>query len=360
MFDTRTRAAARIAQLAPGERARFHAHVFGRVQPSLMTLMFGLPVLFLFGWMREYAIDGIGALSTLPQRVAICGAALLLAGGMLVRRLRRYQHAIGVAYLLVLGIGLAGATLDEPARLSMLHVVVALLLIIWLRFAVHPLAAAGVVAALALPLAMVMARLGSTPDLWAAYAAFCLVGVWIGLAARNASLGSWLELYELRQRLLERLHEDSLTGASNRDAWEAAASHAHRNALRSGQPSSVIFFDLDRFKAINDRYGHATGDAVLQEVSSVMKRNLREGELLARIGGEEFVALLPRVPLRDAVRVAERVRGEVRAMRGTVPVTVSIGVAEAGPEEPLEAVTARADAAMLEAKRAGRDRVEAA
>ena len=242
----------------------------------------------------------------------------------------------------------------------MLHVVLSLMLIIWLRFAVHPATAVGVIAALTMPLAVSMLQLQSSLDLWGAYAAFCLVGIWVGLAARNASLASWLELYELRQRLLGRLHEDSLTGVSNRDAWDVGASYAHRHALRAGQSACVIFFDLDRFKSINDRYGHATGDTILQDVSNVMKRNLRDGELLARIGGEEFVALLPRVVLDDALRVAERIRSEVKAMRGAAPVTLSAGVAQAEPGESLDALTARADAAMLEAKRGGRDRVEAA
>lgn len=159
---------------------------------------------------------------------------------------------------------------------------------------------------------------------------------------------------------------DPLTGLHNRyfglklmDEIAAAA----RRTDAAGY--AVMMVDLDRFKMVNDRWGHAAGDAVLAEVARRLSANLRAGDLVARMGGEEFLVALPATGLPDARRVAERLREAVRETPFTLPggetlrVTASIGLAlaEGGGAEPAQSVIDRADKALLTAKTAGRNRV---
>lgn len=154
---------------------------------------------------------------------------------------------------------------------------------------------------------------------------------------------------------------DPLTGLSNRNALE------QRLAELDGQPSgrdeglthALLLCDLDHFKQVNDKLGHATGDAVLQEVAYVMRASLRAGDSIYRVGGEEILVVLPGASREDAVEVAERLRRAVRQSRPVgVGVTVSIGVAVSGPEAVnSDDLVARADAALYTAKAGGRDTV---
>jgi diguanylate cyclase (GGDEF)-like protein len=120
--------------------------------------------------------------------------------------------------------------------------------------------------------------------------------------------------------------------------------------------------DLDDFKRVNDTYGHERGDAVLRDVAYEIRKSLRSFELVYRIGGEEFLVLLPGVELTEAAQIAERVRAAVSEARpGELRLTVSAGVAaQSGAAIEYEKLFRAADTALLEAKRAGRDRVEAA
>jgi diguanylate cyclase (GGDEF)-like protein len=172
-----------------------------------------------------------------------------------------------------------------------------------------------------------------------------------GLALRNAQLVAEVE------RLATT---DSLTGLANRRVLEETLLRETGRAERSGAPLSVLVVDADHFKAVNDTYGHQTGDDVLRHVAAVLRRESRAGDLAARYGGEEFVVVLPECSLEEALAAAERLR---RAMPEGAPVafTVSIGVATA-PQHAADAegLVARADAALYRAKRGGRNRVVAA
>jgi diguanylate cyclase (GGDEF)-like protein len=159
--------------------------------------------------------------------------------------------------------------------------------------------------------------------------------------------------------------EDPLTGLANRRTLDARLAVEHRRVRRHGAPLSVLMLDLDRFKRVNDEYGHAAGDRVLAVAAGVLRDELRAIDLGARFGGEEFLAMLPDTPLEDAMRVAERVRRRIAAMpvqyQGVdIHVTVSIGVAQLDDGERIAEFIARADAALYEAKRGGRDRCVAA
>jgi diguanylate cyclase (GGDEF)-like protein len=157
---------------------------------------------------------------------------------------------------------------------------------------------------------------------------------------------------------------DPLTGMLNRRGFSEACSRVIDREAKAGRPVSVMIFDIDHFKSINDRFGHPAGDEMLKLFSTVVVSNLRISDLSGRIGGEEFAALLP-CSLEEGVLVAERVR-EAFATSGVVvdeaPVdtTVSIGVAGGPAGTELEVLLASADTALYQAKRGGRNRVEAA
>jgi len=157
---------------------------------------------------------------------------------------------------------------------------------------------------------------------------------------------------------------DPLTGVYNRRGFAEACGRVIEREAREGRPVSVMIFDIDHFKSINDRFGHPAGDEILKLFAAVVVNNLRLTDLAGRIGGEEFAALLP-CPLEEALVAAERVR-EVFATAGVVcddgPVetTVSIGVAGGPSGTDLEVLLAAADTALYKAKRSGRNRVEAA
>lgn len=157
----------------------------------------------------------------------------------------------------------------------------------------------------------------------------------------------------------QRAARDPLTGLATKPVLADAAERALDEQRRYAHPVSLVFCDIDRFKSINDTYGHAVGDVVLREAAQRVRRTLRTVDLAARYGGEEFVLLLPNTGIAGARRIAERVRialaASVIAPAGEV--TASFGVAQAAPDESFQAWLDRADAAMYAAKRSGRNRV---
>lgn len=162
----------------------------------------------------------------------------------------------------------------------------------------------------------------------------------------------------------ERLAQlDPLTGLNNRRAFYDLTTPLWGNVLRHGHDLSVILLDLDRFKQINDLHGHAHGDAVLKAAAGVLKQGVRQGDVLARWGGEEFIVLLPETTGREAAALAERLRVAVATLRvpredGETAVTASFGVAQLEDRGgTLDALIANADANLYRAKDEGRNRV---
>jgi diguanylate cyclase (GGDEF)-like protein len=157
---------------------------------------------------------------------------------------------------------------------------------------------------------------------------------------------------------------DPLTGLFNRRGFAEATSRVIEREANAGRPVTVMIFDLDHFKSINDRFGHPAGDEILKLFATVVINTLRITDLSGRIGGEEFAALLP-CPLEEGVIAAERVRETFAASgivseEGPVDTSVSIGVAGGPAGTELEVLLAAADSALYQAKRNGRNRVEAA
>jgi diguanylate cyclase (GGDEF)-like protein len=157
---------------------------------------------------------------------------------------------------------------------------------------------------------------------------------------------------------------DQLTGMLNRKALATRSEELAQQALISGDPVGMIVCDLDHFKEINDGHGHHAGDAVLKAVAYVLRKQLRAFDLAYRLGGEEFLILLPGSDLDRAVELAERLRERVSAhpLDGGVSVTMSFGVSGSRQGEPFDyhAVFAEADAALYVAKENGRDQVRLA
>lgn len=151
---------------------------------------------------------------------------------------------------------------------------------------------------------------------------------------------------------------DALTGLWNRSHFEAAGLLEAERARRYGTPLSVLMFDIDHFKTINDRHGHAAGDTVLREVAEQAAAVLRSSDLLFRWGGEEFAVLLP-VDARAAAEAAEKLRQRIAAtdFGAAGKVSISIGVAQLEADESLESALQRADAMLYRAKDGGRNRV---
>jgi diguanylate cyclase (GGDEF)-like protein len=169
--------------------------------------------------------------------------------------------------------------------------------------------------------------------------------------------------YQLRQMATI----DDLTGALNRRAFFSAAEQEMERSVRYGNFISLVMFDIDHFKQVNDLHGHAVGDRALRAAVGALRSNLREVDILGRIGGEEFAVLLPETPLAGALEVAERLRQAIMDItlpledsRFPLRLTASLGVAErSGEEHSVDMVLARADAALYRAKSQGRNRVTA-
>lgn len=189
----------------------------------------------------------------------------------------------------------------------------------------------------------------------------------IGALSFSAAMGPVAFLLmcndEFNMRLLTLVATDPLTGIANRRRLIERGEEEIARAQRFGHPLTVIMLDLDRFKAINDGHGHALGDRVLREVAQACVAALRDIDLVARSGGEEFAILLPQTPLARGLEVAERLRLaiaaiEIVAAEARVPVSASFGVAEYGPSDAsIDQVMARADRALYRSKADGRNRV---
>ena len=158
-----------------------------------------------------------------------------------------------------------------------------------------------------------------------------------------------------RNRMESMLHRDPLTGVQSRLLGERLL----REALRAGTPAGVVMLDLDRFKAINDTYGHPVGDRVLQSVAHACRGLLREDECISRWGGEEFLVIVPHVDGEGLLRVAERLQHAVAslAVAPVEQVTASFGATMIGPGDTLDSVLQRADLALYRAKELGGNRV---
>jgi diguanylate cyclase (GGDEF)-like protein len=175
---------------------------------------------------------------------------------------------------------------------------------------------------------------------------------------------------EGQEQLLRQLYEasvtDALTGANNREHFDSQLRMELSYARRHGTDVSLVMFDVDHFKRVNDTYGHPVGDEVLVEISKATRRLVRNEDVFARYGGEEFALILRGIALDGARVVGERLRERIAALsvttdKGPLQVTVSVGCASfvSTPDQTAEAIVQLADKRLYVAKRGGRNRVVA-
>ena len=184
-----------------------------------------------------------------------------------------------------------------------------------------------------------------------------IAAIWLNETAKSQALG---QLENTRARLDHLAAIDSLTNTYNRRYF---MEHARHEIVQSPQ-AALLLFDIDHFKEINDEYGHDIGDQVLQGLCKVCKNNLRENDLFARFGGEEFIILLPATNLEKAQQLAERLREivsktPIMTRQGKISITISIGISTFTLHNrvSIESLLVQADKAMYLAKQAGRNRV---
>ena len=222
------------------------------------------------------------------------------------------------------------------------------------------------------------------PVLWVSYffgrSASILIVAWVGVVQGAALIYSegvldrWIDvmvsvgvaaavvhaLAERNKRLVARLEAearvDKLTGVLNRRGFDERAQVELERARREGTPVAVVSLDIDYFKRVNDEWGHEVGDRVLVRLGAVLRAHTRGGDVVGRLGGEEFVTLLPGTDVAQAKAIAERVRAGFAADPGPPRVTVSAGVTAAIGPASIEELMQVADSALYAAKRGGRDR----
>ena len=190
----------------------------------------------------------------------------------------------------------------------------------------------------------------------------------IGMLA-DATLLALALAYQFRAGQEERIRAeqlaqlDPLTGLNNRRAFYDKTGPLWGTATRHGHAASVMLLDVDLFKSVNDTYGHAHGDVVLKALADVLRKSVRQGDVAARWGGEEFIVFMPETGLQPAMALAERLRATIEDMRiprdtGQTAITASFGVVEKGPHHvTLDALIASADDCLYRSKEEGRNRV---
>lgn len=286
-----------------------------------------------------------------PALLAVTASAAVLLVVLMVWVFRRGAIALP-ALLLVAGMGSALLASMSLQSTNAIFWAFPLVLVTYLIFALRP----AIIANGVLLVALAMVAINNLPlELWSRFlVTLTMVSVFTGVFSYAAHGG---------MATLDRLTQvDPLTGVWNRRHLNMRLAEPRNWLERDGIVTSFVMLDIDHFKAINDRVGHAAADGILTHLAGVLSERVRDSDLVFRYGGEEFTLMLPNTGERSALVLAEQLRLRVEAMRfdARVTVTISAGVAELQPRESAAGCLDRADAALLAAKAAGRNRVLAA
>jgi diguanylate cyclase (GGDEF)-like protein len=250
----------------------------------------------------------------------------------------------------------------ENVRTARLRLVASTLRTVPRRFTY---AATGVLLALGAPLGLALLRLATawevSPTLLSREVQEDLGGfLYVTVSTMAVFLAFGYVLGRQADALVDLSRTDPLTGLRNQRAFDERLAEEVARARRYGGPLSLVIADVDGLKAVNDRGGHHAGNLALRAVADAMRKDARQTDMAARIGGDEFALLAPNTVAGEAVALGERIRSLV-AEQDAIPVTISVGVATLGGEQPdAAALLQAADAALYEAKHRGRNQVVAA
>jgi diguanylate cyclase (GGDEF)-like protein len=305
-------------------------------------------------------VVGVGIMASLVPRGGwpLVAAMMAMVGTVLIggaRLDRRRRPELWVFYSTVVSIQLvlaAGVLLTGGPRTSLSCMLAMPVLMVGSRFSHRGLIVGAPISALL----VVAVTLGADPRYVLDNPESLLIP--LGLVVVTAAYLNPLVASDVRHRADSTL--DQLTGLLNRRALEPRFAEVAEQAALTGDLVTLVMVDIDHFKLINDEHGHARGDAVLRDVAYALRRGLRTFELLYRLGGEEFLVLLPGISGDAAAEIAERLRSSIaESQPAGLQVSCSFGVATAAGEAVAFApLMLEADAALYEAKRLGRNRVE--
>jgi diguanylate cyclase (GGDEF)-like protein len=347
--------------LDPEDRSRLTAAQVTATRPAFTAVMLGGAAMLALTAALQ-ALDSSPGIGYPAWLVAAAAAAVaLLAWANLALRSWQARLAGLLLAMIVTGVFLSvpapGAPPQALPGLPLRSGLFQLMAMALLALTVRPVSVAAVVAALvsvaALRLWMQGLPLGGRELYWVHVAA--AIGFGFLLSGYRSDFA--IEAYRVRRSLWKQASTDALTGLANRAGWERDAVPVYAEAGARGASRSLVFFDVDNFKDINDRLGHAYGDEVLRRLGRTLAARLGPDGYAARMGGEEFIALLVDVPPVAVQRFAQRVREDFATIAGERPVTLSAGVAFAAAGEPIADALHRADDALYAAKQAGRDRI---
>jgi len=363
-----------LAEHIRGERVRF---VF--IQ-SALPIVFSPLAAIILAYTLWHAVDHTlvswwagGLLALCVVRIGTnMGFARAVAGE---REIRRWERIFIASIMLVdLWWGFGSLLLLSPQDVLIVDAVVFAFVMLMAgghaaSYAAHPFTVVAGVLCLVLPITIDFAF---KPDTFHRAMAFVSV---MFVAASMRSIRTLDYFFGRTHRLAHELRQekaraeamartDFLTGLQNRRAFYEDGERLLRSLEINNRPAAVLMFDIDHFKAINDRYGHAGGDVAIRAIAELIRAQLPVDELAARLGGEEFALLLPDVKIDDAVAIAERVRSaceklEVDFEGQRIAFTTSVGVAALNAGNTLDGWIAHADAALYRSKQEGRNRVSA-
>jgi diguanylate cyclase (GGDEF)-like protein len=352
---------------APADEPAYRAARFAEYAGLSCKVAGAGALLILVLWLRVYAHDPVNAIDTLPLRLVMVAAVATYCAAFLLRVPRALLLAIGYVAvavvefsILAMWSGLAAGYLAAfPGYLFIYLITPLILMPFTFRESVGALLLVPIVPNLqvAAGLAPGFPLFGFNAMIWPAAAMALFVQRQFDVMSR--------EVFRTRRRLGDLANRDELTGLGNRRHLLERGEDALRLAQRHGRPLAVLLLDVDHFKSINDRFGHAAGDDVLRMLSASIALQMRATDVVGRSGGEEFTIVLPETGVADALAIAERLRATVAATPiatdeapQAIPVTVSIGVAALDAEcERLNTLVSRADKALYAAKHDGRNRV---
>lgn len=344
------------------------ANDFGR-SSSITLLITGLLFNCFILW--DYAPDPVHAAAAVPWRLAGSGA-LLLCGAVSWNNTRsvRMRVALTVTPLSVVATYIhIISILDDGAAYGVGGFLYFFLIAPFISF-VQPITLSIVVFVAIAIFPPIAAQFGLSAGLsWPIYNAY----VWLAFTPVVVIMllmnYLYLHLFLYRRQVMAQAMYDSLTRIANRPHFHDFAAEQLERHRRTGQPISLLFIDIDHFKRINDRYGHAVGDHAIRHVAATLGTLVRDQDMLARYGGEEFVVLLSQTGSFDARRIAERMRAAIEqaplrvdgADGSLALLAISIGITShtpaAGQACDVDTLVHEADLALYEAKNAGRNRI---